>query len=370
MNSEAEASPAAHAPETPAAELKQSTAPAPPTKTPTPPAPGEVITSELTGNSYTMRHPIGEGSFGVVYECEDGWNNRLAAKVLKPTKSYEEVKASAQAELQKLFQLRHPFVTYVFDAFEFRDTFYIITERCDFSLDQLFGQEWFRGEVWLMPIARCILQAVHFIHTAGFVHQDIHVGNVLAATVRDEMGPARSGSTVFKLGDLGVAKLFNQLDAANTRAQWMLPPEAIDSSEFGPLDHRIDIFHCGLLLLQLAQSRTLQFTAEEIKAGKPRHMALQLQPPLYTALEKALRRHVQMRTATALELWRDLNSPPPAIPAAPIEPSLDSSNSQMAPAPHGAAPLSLPAPPIKPGEDPPSKQPGNTASPDSNPSRA
>src|SRR5882672_3658520 len=196
-----------------------------------------------------MGTPLGEGSFGVVYGCVDGWNNQLAAKVLKPLKSYEEVKASAEAELLKLMQLRHPFVTYVFDAFEYRDTFYIITERCDFSLAQLFSQTWFEGQVWLMPLARCLLQAVHFIHTAGFVHQDIHSGNVFAAHARNEMNPDEPGATQFKLGDLGVAKFLSEVDAANTRAQWMLPPEVIDSSEFGPLDHRGDIYHCGLLFL-------------------------------------------------------------------------------------------------------------------------
>jgi serine/threonine protein kinase len=108
-----------------------------------------------------------------------------------------------------------------------------------------------------------------------------------------------------------VAKLFTEIDATNTRALWMLPPEAMDSSEFGPLDHRIDIYHCGLLFLHLLNGRELRFTAEEIKAGQPRELALQLPPPYNFALEKALRRHVAHRTENAMELWRDLNSPEP-----------------------------------------------------------
>jgi hypothetical protein len=61
--------------------------------------------------------------------------------------------------------------------------------------------------------------------------------------------------------------------------RWMLPPEAIDPSEFGQLDHRIDIYHTGLLFLQLAYGDDLWFTAEEIKSGKPREMALVLPSP-------------------------------------------------------------------------------------------
>jgi serine/threonine protein kinase len=94
------------------------------------PTSGEVITSEATGNTYTMGEKIGEGNFGVVYSCVDVWNNNLAVKVLKPLGPYEKVKAAAEAELGKLLFLRHPHITYVFDAFEYRATFYIVTERC------------------------------------------------------------------------------------------------------------------------------------------------------------------------------------------------------------------------------------------------
>jgi hypothetical protein len=73
-----------------------------------PPTAGEVITSELTGNTYTMGEKIGEGYFGLVFSCVDVWGNSLAAKILKPFGDYEKVKASALAELDKLILLRHP----------------------------------------------------------------------------------------------------------------------------------------------------------------------------------------------------------------------------------------------------------------------
>ncbi len=44
----------------------------------------------------------------------------------------------------------------------------------------------------------------------------------------------------------------------------MLPPEVLNSSEHGPIDARIDIYHVGLLFLQLAYSKELRFTEEEI----------------------------------------------------------------------------------------------------------
>jgi len=273
------------------------------------PQSGEIITSLATGNSYTMGSKIGEGNFGMVFSCKDVWENELAVKVLKPVGTYEEVKAAAESELLKLMQLRNPYITFVFDAFEYRDTFYIVTERCYCPLSDLFSLQNFQGQTWIMPIARCLLQAVHFLHINNYAHQDIHPGNVFAAFVKDEVVPANPGVIKFKLGDLGVAKLFSHLNAANTRAQWMLPPEVLNPSEFGTIDHRIDIYHLGLVLLQLAYSKQLRFEKDEILGGKPREMALVLPSPYNFALEKTLRRHVDKRTANALELWRDLHTP-------------------------------------------------------------
>ncbi len=286
------------------------------------PVANEVITSLATNNSYTMGQFIGEGHFGVVYACTDVWKNNLAAKVLKASRRpYDDVKAAAEAEFGNLLALRHPNITYVFDAFEFRDTFYIITERCDFPLTNLFSLANFNGTVWLMPIARCLLQAIHYLHLRQHAHQDIHPGNIFVSFTKDELMPAGPGSICFKLGDLGIARVFSELDAANTLAEWMRPPEALDPQAFGQMDHRIDIYHSGLLLLQLARSQQLQFSRQEILSGRPRELALTLQAPYNFALEKALRRHVAVRTETAMELWRDLNSPAdmPPFQAVPLD---------------------------------------------------
>ncbi|HYL83005.1 MAG TPA: protein kinase family protein [Candidatus Angelobacter sp.] len=293
---------------------------APQVESPVLPTPGEVIISGLTGCTYTIGVPIGEGSFGIVYTCVDDWNNRLAAKVLKPTKPPPEIQAAPLAEMSKLLALRHPQITYFFDAFVYRNACYIITERCEASVAQLLATDWFEGPIWTLPIARSLLQAVQFLHLSGYAHQDIHAGNVFALRVRGELIPEETNATQFRLGDLGVAKLFTEIRPENTRAQWMLPPEVLNPSEFGAPDQRVDIYHSGLLLLQLEYSKELQFTKEEILEGKPRQMALALRAPFNFALEKALRRHVSLRTETARELWRDLNSQAEAHEAAPVQP--------------------------------------------------
>ena len=88
-----------------------------------PPDRGEIITSSSTNNTYKIKEIIGEGNFSIVYACSDFWDNKLAVKVLKPKGTYEEVKKKAEGEFHRLMELRHPNITFVYDAFEYRDTF-------------------------------------------------------------------------------------------------------------------------------------------------------------------------------------------------------------------------------------------------------
>ena len=269
------------------------------------PVPGKSISSSSTGNTYTIGSPIGEGYFGVVYNCSDDWGNDLAVKVLKPIYPYNKLKENAEGEFHRLLELRHPNITYLYDAFEYQYSFYIVTERCFTPISTLFDMPNLDGMAWFMPIARQLLQAVHYLHLNNYVHQDIHEGNIFSTYIKDEMVPQKAHVMQFKLGDLGVSKQLLDVDATNTRPLWLLPPEVLDPNEFGPIDHRSDIYHLGLLFLQLAYSQRLQFTREEILSGKPREIAMNLSNPYKTALEKTLRRHVVSRTTSALELWCD-----------------------------------------------------------------
>ena len=68
-----------------------------------------------TGWDGTVGAGLGAGG------CKDGWENDLAVKVLKPKGSYEEIRDAARSEFIKLTELRNPYITFVFDAFEYQN---------------------------------------------------------------------------------------------------------------------------------------------------------------------------------------------------------------------------------------------------------
>ena len=224
--------------------------------------------------------------------------------MLKPRGTYEEVQRAAHGETTNLLSLRHLHITYIHDMFEYNDAFYIVSERCGMTVGTLVDPQ-FDGPVWVRPIARCLLHALAYIHDRGYVHQDVHINNVFLSWSKSELVVNQDRTLSFKLGDLGLAKLAKALNPQNTLlAEWMLPPEFLDSAQFGPMDHRIDIYHAALLLLQVFKGERLTMTREQVLAGLPRMIAEQIQHPIGPALALGLRRHVASRPFTASRFGR------------------------------------------------------------------
>ena len=273
----------------------------------TPPSAGEVITCKNI--RYFIGGQIGSGAFGNVFDCRDEWGNELAAKVLLPkNRSYEAVRGEWLHEFQNLQRLRHPQITFIHQAFEHRDTFYIIVEKCELTLKDFIQFPSLTGELWIPYVSRDILNALQYIHDHGFVHKDLHPGNIFVSQQKNSILPDSDPIWSFKIGDLGISRLEEEIRFFNTiLAQWMLPPEFLNR-DFGVIGKHVDIYHVGLLLLSLFRKQTLNFTNDEIIAGRPRQLAESIPSRYAGVIARALRRHVNHRTPSAIEMWREISS--------------------------------------------------------------
>ncbi|MCA9651617.1 MAG: protein kinase [Myxococcales bacterium] len=269
------------------------------------PVRGDMIRNGSVG-VYFMGEYIGGGSYGDVYECTDEWANPLVAKVLKPAMSFEEVRRQWESEVNNLSRMRHPNITYIYDAFFYDNAFYIIVEKCLYSLDRVLSRI---DESWLPHIARDVLQALAFIHRHGHVHKDVHPGNVFVSLTSDVMDNEHGPRVSFKLGDLGITRVETDIRMVGTiMAPWMLPPEAMDPASFGTVGRPTDVYHAGLLLLSVLRRQVPQFNEAEILAGVPQQVAQSLHSPYASALANALRPRVMHRTQTPLEFWREIQA--------------------------------------------------------------
>ncbi len=272
------------------------------------PEKGEVIPHGE--RNYYIGEKLGRGGFGVVYECSDDWGNPLVAKVILPhERPYSDVRDSWHEEASKLMELRHPNITFVRDAFEYQDTFYLIIERCNFPLLQVITSFGLDAERWLPYVARDVLQALDYIHAHGYIHKDLHPGNVFVVESRQQAAFIHRIVRSFKIGDLGLTRLETDGKAFQTRlAEWMRPPELIDTDSFGPVGRQVDLYQTGLLMLSLLLKEIPYFTTEEIVEGIPQAVAQDHASPYAPVIAKALRPHVESRMQTALEFWRELSA--------------------------------------------------------------
>ena len=273
------------------------------------PRPGEVI--EYRGIRYQIGKQIGDGRFSVVFDCRDQWGTELATKVLSPRNlpyEYEKIRSEWRDEFQKLQLLRHPNVVRLCQAFEYRDTFYLIFEKCFCTLKDWISNFNINGELWLPYLSRDILNGLQHIHDHGYVHKDLHPGNIFVFVQRDPMAPNNPPIWRFKIGDLGISRREVDIRFNTILAKWMLPPERLRPQNFGVLGRHTDIYHVGLLLLSLLLNQTPHFTLSNIIAGHPRQRAERLPSRYADAIARALRRHVNYRTPSAINMWREILS--------------------------------------------------------------
>lgn len=268
---------------------------------------GNWIKSDLSDNVYIIEHELGEGAFGKTYVCCDRWENKVVLKRIKAL-HFEPgaVKLRALREIEALAVMRSPFVVPILDQFELNGEFFIVSEYCGRPLSELMNEHDFKPYLWFRSLARCLLQAVQFTKMQGFVHCDIHPGNVFLHFVRDAVLPEEFSASRFMLGDFGLARPVGEVLETTTFLESVRPPEVVDRDEFGVIDHRVDIYQVGLLFLRFLLPDLKPFSQEDILSGKPQDVALTVGAPLFDAIARMLRRHVDFRTGTALQAWEEI----------------------------------------------------------------
>ena len=269
------------------------------------PVRGEMISNGHNGAYFIGEH-IGSGSFGDVYECTDEWANPLVAKVLKPALPFEQMRQRWEEEVGNLMRMRHPNITYIHDAFVYDNAFYIVVEKCWYSLDRIITRI---DENWLPHIARDVLQALSYIHRFGYVHKDVHPGNVFVSLTTDIITADQAPYPTFKLGDLGITRLEHEIRQTGTiLAPWMQPPEAIDPQRYGTVGKPTDVYHTALLLLAVLRREVTPFSQQDILSGLPQRLAERTGSVFGPALANALQPQVLYRTQTPIEFWREIQA--------------------------------------------------------------
>lgn len=201
--------------------------------------------TEMLGK-YELRHVLGKGAMGTVYEGYDPIiDRRVAIKTVKlpdaeDVEAQEEL-ARFKREAQAAGRLSHPNIVGVFDYGETPDIAYIVMEFVDgTTLKHVLDKGERFGVAEIVRLMDGLMAGLQYSHGRGVVHRDIKPANIMLTQAGE-----------VKIADFGIARIES---SSMTQAGTMLgTPSYMSPEQFmgQTVDARTDLYSSGVMLYQL-----------------------------------------------------------------------------------------------------------------------
>lgn len=265
-------------------------------------------------HKYRLRERIGGGGFGSVYRAEHvDLENSFAVKVLHPHLVHNELMVERfRREAQLLATLNHPNIVQVVDFGQID------------GLGLYLVMEWLEGKTlqWHIKNEGCppvdimkqvfeqLLDALAYAHHEGIVHRDLKPDNMVWI-------PGTRNRRMLKVLDFGIARMLEKRGGSSLTEsglavgtpRYMSPEQA--AGEIERIDHRTDIYACGVLLIEMLTGRpifsgtTNEILLHQMETPAPRLSDLapdmRFPPALEWVLQRALAKNPAQRYGSADE---------------------------------------------------------------------
>ncbi|KQP35417.1 serine/threonine-protein kinase [Pseudorhodoferax sp. Leaf274] len=220
---------------------------------------------------YSVSEVLGAGAMGVVYKGFDPHIHRpVAIKVihqalLRDHEAKDSVVARFRNEAQAVGRIAHPGVVAIHEFGEDAGDAYIVMEFVEGrNLDHVLAGTAMLADAQVLRIMDQLLDALAVAHANGVWHRDIKPANLLLTAAGQ-----------VKLTDFGIARIehagLTQAASMIGTPGYMAPEQYIGEG----IDHRTDLFACGVLLFRLLAGRPAFSGSAEVVMYK----ILNEQPP-------------------------------------------------------------------------------------------
>jgi calcium-dependent protein kinase len=188
-------------------------------------------------NDYIIGEVYGSGAFATVRKVTSKTSGQIRAlKIIKKQKNQDSSRMYLEVEILK--KLIHPNIMQIFEFYEDKKNFYIITELCEGGelFDMIVDKGSFTEDeaAWVM---KQLLSAINYIHTNSIVHRDLKPENILLDTKKNN---------IIKIIDWGTARFFEKNKKMNkvSGTPYYIAPEVL----FEKYDEKCDIWSCGVIM--------------------------------------------------------------------------------------------------------------------------
>lgn len=257
-------------------------------------APFKNITVKNT--TYNLAHQIAKGHFSTIYKATDIWKNNLVVKIYDD-KINEKLFDNEIKQLKRFASLN---IVSLYEAFSYDKFHFLIMENFGVAISRIKTQDFDTKVKIFLECARNLLQSLHHIHQAGYMHGDINPQNILINFQENKL-------LGIKLCDFAFCRKENSSDKDFMNiANWLVPPEYLEEG-IEKVTSSMDIYHAALVLFSILSDEKLSYTNEEILSNKPQIDVLISNIPLIKSLAPALELNPNKRIS-AMELWKNLIS--------------------------------------------------------------
>ena len=148
---------------------------------------------------YKKISELGSGAFGTVYKVQNiASENLRAMKVISKEFIHSGVDAAEISnEIQILSRLDHPNIMRIYEFFEDKDNFYIITEYCDQGdLAGKMDEEGKLNELLVKYFMNQVFVAISYLHSQNVFHGDIKRENILLESLDESINAKETISSI------------------------------------------------------------------------------------------------------------------------------------------------------------------------------
>jgi len=190
---------------------------------------------------YKRGKTLGEGAFSVVIEATKlSTSESYAVKVVTKTKLTKEDEVALKDEIQVLNELKHPHIIRLYEVFEEKDFWYLVTEKMMGGelFDRIVAKSYY-NEKEARDVCKILFQAIGMCHDKNVAHRDLKPENLLLRSEEND--------SEIKIADFGFAKKVLTPNSLTTQCgtPGYVAPEILEGNAY---DTKSDMWSLGVIV--------------------------------------------------------------------------------------------------------------------------